>query len=147
SALLQVFRAVGAVASDLARSEDLRVFFDAIQSLNEQVLLLAFHDRSDGGLFTTLCEMAFAGHTGIDVSLDYLSQGDTQYVHELFNEELGAVIQVRRADAEKVLQVLENHGLKEHSLVIGTLNSDDQIRFRHGDQTLLEQSRVYYQRI
>ncbi len=147
SALLQVFRAVGAVAPDLERPEDLRAFFDAIQSLNEQDLLLAYHDRSDGGLFTTLCEMAFAGHTGIDVSLDYLSQGDTQYVHELFNEELGAVIQVRRADAEKVLQVLENHGLKEHSLVIGTLNSDDQIRFRHGDQTLLEQSRVYYQRI
>src|SRR5690606_39847568 len=106
SALLQVFRAVGAVAPDVERPEDLRAFFDAIQELNEQGLLLAYHDRSDGGLFATLCEMAFAGHTGIDVSLDYLSEGDAQYIHELYNEELGAVIQVRRADAEKVLHIL-----------------------------------------
>ncbi len=144
SALAQVYRKVGAVAPDLDQPEDLKAFFNAVQSLNEQGLLLAYHDRADGGLFVTLCEMAFAGRTGIDVCLDYLTEDNPQIVQELFNEELGAVIQVRRADTENVLRHLAAAGLQEHSLVIGSPNSDDQLRFLFQGQPVLVQSRVNY---
>ena len=77
-----------------------KVFFRAIQQLNKQGLLLAYHDRSDGGLFATICEMAFAGHTGVEIRLHALGKNA---INALFNEELGAVIQVRHQDKEQIL--------------------------------------------
>ncbi|WP_351060987.1 AIR synthase-related protein, partial [Psychrobacter sp. TB20-MNA-CIBAN-0197] len=80
--------------------------------------LLAYHDRSDGGLFTTVAEMAFTGHTGVTVDLAALTGSD---IEALYNEELGAVIQVANADLDAVNVVFEQHGIAAISHNIGTL--------------------------
>jgi phosphoribosylformylglycinamidine synthase len=147
SCLSQVYNQVGAVAPDLDDPEDLKAFFAVIQGLNRDGLILAYHDRSDGGLFTTVAEMAFAGHCGVDIRLDYLAEDSGHFSRELFNEELGAVIQVRRDDTPAVLQQFTAAGLGEHTLVIGTLNADDHIRFINEGQPVIENTRVYYQQL
>ncbi|MDX5299049.1 MAG: phosphoribosylformylglycinamidine synthase, partial [Gammaproteobacteria bacterium] len=147
SALAQVYGGIGAVAPDLDNPEDLKAFFAVIQGLNADGKLLAYHDRSDGGLFVTLAEMAFAGHVGVDVRLDGLAEDQTHFARELFNEELGAVIQVRSTDLEFVLQQFTAAGLGEHVSVIGTLNGDDRIRFSFQGEPVLDQPRAHYQRI
>ncbi|MFA3790664.1 phosphoribosylformylglycinamidine synthase [Aliiglaciecola sp. SL4] len=144
SCLAQVYSQLGSQAPDVSKPTLLKGFFEAIQSLVHQNLLLAYHDRSDGGLFTTLVEMAFAGHTGIDVELDSLN-GNAQSV--LFNEELGAVVQVTKADLEKVNQVLSQHGLTEVTHQIGTLNQSDRIEISHQQQKVISQERGYYRLI
>lgn len=98
SALAQVFNEVGDECPDIRDVELFRDFFDAVQTLQEIGTVLAYHDRSDGGLFTTLAEMMFAGRCGVEISLDDICSGpDTKSVIEtLFNEELGAVFQVRK---------------------------------------------------
>ena len=147
SALAQVYKKMGAVSPDLDDPEDLKAFFAVIQGLNSDNRLLAYHDRSDGGVFTTLAEMSFAGHVGIDIKLDLLAEDESHFARELFNEELGAVIQVKQEDTEDVLQQFTAAGLGEHTLVIGELNDDDQIRFVFNGEPVLEQKRRYYQRI
>ena len=144
SALAQVYNQVGHHAPDVDDPLALKAFFHAIQELNRDRLLLAYHDRSDGGLFAALCEMAFAGHSGVTVKLDDL--GD-DVLAALFNEELGAVIQVRHCDLDAVLQVLHDAGLGRYSHVIGTLNDDDRIEFLKGGEVILEEARGEYQRI
>ena len=99
SALAQVYGAVGSVVPDVDDAGGLKHFFDAIQRLNRDDRLLAYHDRSDGGLFVTLAEMAFAGHCGVRVDLSSMP-GDIADI--LYNEELGAVLQVRESDAEAI---------------------------------------------
>ncbi|ODH52842.1 phosphoribosylformylglycinamidine synthase [Paracoccidioides brasiliensis] len=98
SSLAQVFGQVGNQCPDVRDVELLKDFFDATQQLQEADIVLAYHDRSDGGLFTTLAEMMFAGRCGVQVMLDDICQSsDTRHVIEtLFNEELGAVFQVRK---------------------------------------------------
>ncbi|HHJ12856.1 MAG TPA: phosphoribosylformylglycinamidine synthase [Gammaproteobacteria bacterium] len=144
SALAQVYRQVGHHPPDLDDPEAVRHFFEAIQDLNQSGLILAYHDRSDGGLFATLCEMAFAGHCGLEVGLDALG-GDARAA--LFNEELGAVLQVRHCDTDTVLETLREAGLGRHSHVLGTLREDDRLVFRHTGQVLLDEPRVQLQRI
>ncbi|KIO36033.1 phosphoribosylformylglycinamidine synthase [Shewanella sp. cp20] len=99
SCVAQVYGQLGDKAPDLADAALLRGFFEVTQSLVADKALLAYHDRSDGGLFTTLVEMAFAGNTGLDVDLSALSG---THLERLFNEELGAVIQVRAGDSEAI---------------------------------------------
>lgn len=139
SALAQVYRQLGHHTPDLDDPAMLAAFFDAIQELNEEGLLLAYHDRSDGGLFATLCEMAFAGHVGLNVDLDTLGEDPAA---SLFSEELGAVIQVRHSDTDTVLEWLRRAGLAHVSHVIGALNDRDRIAFRHGQHEVLGDSRV-----
>ncbi len=147
SALAQVYKQVGAVTPDVDDAEDLKAFFAVIQGLNTDDKLLAYHDRSDGGLFTTLAEMCFAGHVGADIKLDFLAEDSSHFARELFNEELGAIIQVKQEDTEAVLQQFTAAGLGEHTLVIGQPNDDDHIRFTFDGQVVLENKRSYYQRI
>ncbi|ARU57540.1 phosphoribosylformyl-glycineamide synthetase [Oleiphilus messinensis] len=147
SALAQVYNQIGAVAPDLDDPEDLKAFFAVVQGLNADGKLLAYHDRSDGGLFTTLCEMAFAGHVGVDIRLDYLAENETHFVRELFNEELGAVVQVKKEHTEEVLQQFTAAGLGEHTLVIGALNDSDRIRFLFEDDPVIDNTRVYFQQL
>ena len=123
SALAQVYKQVGHYSPDLDEAEDLKNFFYAVQQLKEDRLLLAYHDRSDGGLITTLCEMAFAGHCGLDI--DLIGLGEALPV--MFNEELGAVIQVHHSDVENALAVLRECDLEHYCHVIGTLRDDQQI--------------------
>lgn len=100
SALAQVFGQVGSVAPDVHDVEIMKDYYDALEQLHDSGIVMAHHDRSDGGLFTTLVEMMFAGRCGIDIMLDRLC-GDSQepsIISTLFNEELGAVFQVRKSD-------------------------------------------------
>ncbi|MBN7770113.1 phosphoribosylformylglycinamidine synthase [Marinobacter daepoensis] len=147
SALAQVYRQVGAVAPDLDDPEDIKAFFAVIQGLNADGKLLAYHDRSDGGLFVTLAEMSFAGRTGVDIRLDGLAEDETQFARELFNEELGAVIQVRRADTDFVLQQFSGAGLGDHTSVVGTLNDKDRVRLLFAGESVLDESRTDLQRL
>jgi phosphoribosylformylglycinamidine synthase len=144
SCLAQVYQQLGNVAPDVDSPELLKSFFLAVQQLVNEKRLLAYHDRSDGGLFTTLVEMAFAGKTGIDINLDALS-GDA--IDLLFNEELGAVIQIAKADKEQVLEVFAQYGLQDVVHSIGCLNTEDQLVFKHNTQVILQNSRVHYRQI
>ena len=123
SALAQVYKQVGHYSPDIDEAEDLKNFFCAIQQLKEDRVLLAYHDRSDGGLITTLCEMAFAGRCGLNI--DLIGLGEALPV--MFNEELGAVIQVRHSDVENALAVFREFDIEHYCHVIGTLRDDQQI--------------------
>jgi phosphoribosylformylglycinamidine synthase len=124
SCLAQVYGQLGDAAADLDEPGRLKDLFAAIQAVRAQIL--AYHDRSDGGLLATLCEMAFAGRCGLAVDLDDVGEDDLE---ALFSEELGAVIQVRRADLAAVLQGLGAHGLGWLTRVIGEPTGDGVIRF------------------
>src|SRR5690606_36033447 len=106
SILAQVYGQLGRQAPDVDDAEDLKAFFAVIQGLNQDDRLLAYHDRSDGGLLTTALEMAFAGHCGLDLCLDALADDANELAAVLFNEELGAVIQVHQDHTAEVLAQL-----------------------------------------
>ena len=163
SALAQVMQQLGNETPDVDSAEDLKAFFTAIQSLNADGKLLAYHDRSDGGLFATLCEMAFAGRTGVSVNLDILALeaghgadwGDAKNwatqvgerrneltLRALFNEELGAVIQVRADEKSDVMNVLRANGLGACSHIIGKPNPRDVIEFARDAREIYKQPRV-----
>ncbi|MEK6748959.1 MAG: phosphoribosylformylglycinamidine synthase [Pseudomonadota bacterium] len=142
SALAQSFGECGDTTPDIDATT-LKNFFGLVQDLNRRNLLLAYHDRSDGGLWAVLCEMAFAAHVGLDLHIDDL--GDDA-VAGLFNEELGAVIQVRHQDSDDVLAWLRDQGLGRHAFIIGTLNDDDRVRVWRGKQELFAEDRVVLQR-
>lgn len=146
SALAQVYNQVGNQAPDLDEPEDLKALFAVIQGLNADGKLLAYHDRSDGGLFATLTEMAFAGHTGFEVKLDLLAESRDGAIAALFAEELGAVIQVRQTDTEFVLMQLAAAGL-DCVQVIGHPTTDDRFNLVFDGQALLEGPRSHYQRL
>ncbi len=143
SALAQVYKQIGRTPPDLDDPALLRGLFDAVQQLNAAGLLLAYHDRSDGGLLACLCEMAFAAHAGVSVQLDAL--GDDPLA-ALFAEELGAVVQLRRSDTAHVLQVLNDHGLGPACHVIGGLNDSDRLEVSAHGQSLLSEARIELQR-
>jgi len=122
SALAQVYQQLGDSAPDVAAA-DLKAFFLAIQALNRAGKLLAYHDRSDGGLLVTVAEMMFAGHVGVDLQL---GAGDPLAL--LFCEEAGAVLQVRNADAAWVQDYFAQHTpLGADVRRIGTPNQQDQL--------------------
>ena len=108
SSLAQVYKQLGDITPDVDSPELLKGFYNAMQVLVADSKLLAYHDRSDGGLFTTVAEMAFAGHTGVTVDINGLTGND---IEALYNEELGAVIQVANSDLDAVNAVLKDHGL------------------------------------
>ena len=147
SCLAQVFGQVGSVAADLDDAEDLKAFFSVMQGLNADGKLLAYHDRSDGGLFSTLTEMAFAGHCGMDIKMDLLAEQPDDLAAALFAEELGGVVQVCRDDLEEVLAQFEAAGLGDCTSVIGAVNEDDQITFSYQDEEFLSESRTTWQRM
>ena len=145
SALAQVYNRIGAQGPDLDDAEDLKAFFAVIQGLNADGQLLAYHDRSDGGLLTTLAEMAFAGHCGLNIRLDVLADERSELAGVLFNEELGAVIQVRQGDTEAVLSQLAAAGLGDCSAVIGQPTTEQTLNFSFNDQTVLSGTRAAWQ--
>ena len=147
SMLAQVLGQFGDEVPDLDDALRLKALVAAINQLRAESKLLAYHDRSDGGLWATACEMAFAGHFGVSLNVDLLvTEGDgisdsraevgdaknwagqvserrnERTLAALFNEELGAVIQVRTADRDAVMAVLRAQGLSKHSHVIGKPN-------------------------
>jgi phosphoribosylformylglycinamidine synthase len=147
SMLAQVLNQFGDEVPDVDDPAQLKALVAAINQLRAEGRLLAYHDRSDGGLWATVCEMAFAGQLGVSLNVDLLvTEGDgisdsraefgdsknwagqvgerrnELTLKALFNEELGAVIQVKRAERDLVMSVLRAHGLSKHSHVIGVTN-------------------------
>ncbi|KAH7126236.1 CobB/CobQ-like glutamine amidotransferase domain-containing protein [Dactylonectria estremocensis] len=101
SALAQCLGQIGNEVPDVRDVDMIRDFFDAMWQLHQENIVLAYHDRSDGGLLTTVAEMMFAGRCGAEISLDNVAESDAKVLDTLFNEELGAVFQIRRSDEIK----------------------------------------------
>ena len=144
SALAQVYGQAGNEVPDFDLPEDLKNCFNAVQAINKENIALAYHDRSDGGLITTLLEMMFSGHLGIDVSVDDLGE---DVVSALFAEELGAVIQLRASDVEKAKAILAAHSLEDCSHVLGRVIEENTCLIKQADKILFNQSRIPLQRI
>ena len=114
SILAQCFDAFGGAAPDLDDPERLRGFFELVRDARQAGLLRAYHDRSDGGAFAALCEMAFASRTGLDISLEgWGEDGAGDALRTLFNEELGAVVQIASEDRAEFADLVARHGLVE----------------------------------
>ena len=140
SSLAQVFNQIGNETPDLDDPALFAKFFSVINTLNKEGLVNAFHDRSDGGALVTLLEMAFASRCGLDIRTSKL-------LYELFNEELGCVIQVSNHNREKVLNELEKAGLKEHTKSIAKINETDEIIIYQDDIEVFKDQRVNLQKV
>ena len=139
SIFAQVHVQVGTNPAQLESPKKLACFFAAMQALHEVDLVLAYHDRSDGGLLAALAEMMFAGHCGIDLHIPEAVNRNGF----LFNEGLGAVIQVAENNLDTVLTILDGHELGEMTLRLGGLNQQDSLRiFSSGKYLCYENSRV-----
>ncbi|MEI2770204.1 MAG: phosphoribosylformylglycinamidine synthase [Candidatus Competibacter sp.] len=160
STLAQVYNQLGDSVPDVDAPKDLQALFGTIQELNAAGRLLAYHDRSDGGLLATLTEMMFAGGCGVTVLLDDLATpGSPRPAGEglgvrakdplaaLFAEELGAVLQVRAADRNAVLELLAAVGLGECSHVIGAPNGEDRLILRFSGETAFSATRAELRRL
>ncbi|OIR13984.1 phosphoribosylformylglycinamidine synthase [mine drainage metagenome] len=143
SALAQVYKQVGNVAPDVDSAKQLKAFFNLIQRLNREGKLLAYHDRSDGGMFAALCEMSFASHIGLDIRLDECKGDDLSI---LFNEELGALVQVRRADLADIFVQCDDAGLGNvHE--VARLNTGGTIAITRGKVQLYSENAIALRRI
>jgi phosphoribosylformylglycinamidine synthase len=165
SALAQVTQQVGDSAPDLTDASLLARAFGAVQALALAHRVLAVHDRSDGGLFATVCEMAFAGHCGVTLNLDMLTidphaadwgdfkirpeqvavQRNELTMKALFAEEAGVVLQVRQADRDAVLGALREAGLSRLSHVVGKPNDRDAIEIWRDAKKIWSESRAVLQ--
>ena len=148
SAFGQVYNNMSGEAPDLDDTGRLKAFYNVIQQLVAEDKLLAYHDRSDGGLFATLAEMAFAGRVGLNVDLTSLvaNQADVNEasIRALFNEELGAVIQIAKQDVAAVEALFKEADLALHT--VATIGSDEKIVIRNQAGIVLEQTRADLQR-
>ncbi|MDU5725394.1 MAG: phosphoribosylformylglycinamidine synthase, partial [Haemophilus parainfluenzae] len=138
TALAQVYKQLGDKPADVVNVAKLKNFFDAMQALVAERKLLAYHDRSDGGLITTLVEMAFAGNCGMDVDISALGDNDLAV---LFNEELGAVIQVSESELSAVREVLKAHDLLGLTHELGSVSTEDRFEITRGSKKLLSEKR------
>ncbi|MCU0241409.1 MAG: phosphoribosylformylglycinamidine synthase [Vicinamibacteria bacterium] len=143
SILAQVHGQFGDETPDLDAPDQIVHLYAALRELRDADLVLAYHDISDGGLFVTLVEMAFAGHVGIEIDLQ-AAQGADALLRELFSEELGVVIQVQASDRARVLDCLARNGLK--AARIGTTRQDDRVRIVHA-QGAIDESRIGLARV
>ncbi len=159
SILAQVLNQAGGEVPDLHQPQDLINLVNAVNELRARGQILAYHDRSDGGLFATVCEMAFAGHVGVSLNVDLLvtegdgvsdsrmdagdsknwagqvgARRDDATLRSLFNEELGVVLQVRTAERNDVMRALRDHGLSAHSHFVGkTRPESSEVDFGKGE--------------
>lgn len=166
SALAQVFLAQGGVPPDVDNAEQLAQFFEVVRALARGGKLLAYHDRSDGGLLVCIAEMMFASHCGVTLYLDTLTFAENEtdvddydatasskkigvnaaVLAALFSEELGAVLQIRRQDREAVMAAMRDAGLGKQAHIIGHPNGTDELRIARTAQNLLVAPRVALQR-
>ncbi|GAD78385.1 phosphoribosylformylglycinamidine synthase [Vibrio ezurae] len=139
TALAQVYKQLGDKPADVDNAEQLKGFFDAMQTLVRDDKLVAYHDKGDGGLFVTLAEMAFAGHCGVKADISELGE---DVLAALFNEELGAVVQVNNDDLDFVRTVLASNGLEACSHVIGTVEATDKVEIYAHGSAIVDRSRT-----
>ena len=144
SALAQAWGQLGDAAPDVENPGDLTAFFTLVQEFLQAGLLLAYHDRSDGGLLVTLLEMAFAGHCGLQLDLGALPG---QPLAQLFSEEAGAVVQLRRADLAAFSARAAELGLGDCLHLLGEATAGDVIAIRSGATDLLTDSRARLQQL
>ena len=141
SALAQAYNLAGGDTPDLNQPAMLKNFFDAVQALSRKGLVLAYHDRSDGGLLATIAEMMFAGHLGASL---HLAGSEIDILRALFSEELGAVIQVAGESMTAVQEVLEFCGMSWVEL--GTVDAAEQLTIYNDDEVVLRLDRIEMQR-
>jgi len=141
SCLAQAWGRIGGDTPDLEDAQLLRSFFAAIQELNSRDMLLAYHDRSDGGLFATVAEMIFASRLGVSLAL---SGSRVAMLQQLFNEEPGAVVQVAKSKLTQVQMVLDRNGIKAQA--IGRVERTPRLTVRSDEQVVLELDRTTMQR-
>ncbi len=142
SVLAQVYQQMGDISPDLDDAALMKGFFDCIQILNKQSKILAYHDRSDGGLLATVAEMLFASRLGVALSLEHL--GDDALAI-LFNEELGAVLQVQKQDADAVLRLFKEAGFENGVHIIGNLADSQEISISYAGTKIYSASRAELQ--
>jgi phosphoribosylformylglycinamidine synthase len=130
SVLAQVYGHTGREVPDLDEAGLLKNFYVAMQEMLEPEYVLAYHDRSDGGLMTTLCEMAFAGRCGVTVDIQ---KAGGEVIDTLFSEELGAVVQVKRKHFNNVAQIVDKYNLNDCFIQIGTINDSEEVRIVQGN--------------
>lgn len=168
SILAQVLNQSGKDTPDLDNPNDLRSLASAVIELRKQNQLLAYHDRSDGGLLACVAEMAFASHAGVSINVDMIAvdvgqepdYGDAknwaqqvsgrrheQTMRALFNEELGAVIQIRRGDRDAVFALLRQFGLSACSHVIGKPNTNGRIEIWRDAKNIFAEPREVLQKM
>ena len=152
SAVAQVFKQIGSEAPDAEDPALIVSFFVACQKIRREHpdLVLAYHDRSDGGLFTTIAEMAFAGRVGVEIDLDVLESSHDP-VSALFNEELGAVVQICTHDFDTFAGVFEEAGFPRKNLgliarVDGT-SPNQQFTVNRGSSTIFSSTRTELQAV
>ncbi|SDS80778.1 phosphoribosylformylglycinamidine synthase [Pseudomonas oryzae] len=147
SIIAQVYSRIGRSAPDVDAAADLKAFFDTVQGLNADGKLLAYHDRSDGGLLASVVEMAFAGHCGLDLQLDAIAGNHEALGAALFSEELGAVLQVRAADSAEVIARFAAAGLADCVQRIGRPVAGGDIRLSLAGEVVYRAERRILQRI
>jgi phosphoribosylformylglycinamidine synthase len=168
SILAQVLNQSGKAVPNVDHPEDLKALAAAMIELRQTDKILAYHDRSDGGLLACVAEMAFASHCGISINVDMIAMdagkepdyGDAknwaqqvsgrrheQTMRALFNEELGAVVQIRRADRDAVFATLRNLGLSAYSHVIGKPNTNGRIEVWRDAKNIFAEPREVLQKM
>jgi phosphoribosylformylglycinamidine synthase len=136
SCLAQVFNQIGNIAPNLDDSALFKRFFTVINQLNKDSLISAYHDRSDGGAITTLLEMAFTSHCGLDIDTT------DDEISDLFNEELGCVIQVTANNKPAMMSALSTAGLSDCVRTIATINNSDSIQISSNGKNIYQKSRA-----
>ncbi|CAN1515694.1 PurL Phosphoribosylformylglycinamidine (FGAM) synthase, synthetase domain [Burkholderiaceae bacterium] len=168
SIVTQVFDQTDSNAPNVDRASDLKAFAKAMTTLRERNAVLAYHDRSDGGLLACIAEMAFASHCGVSINVDLLcidpqtepDYGDAknwasqvsgrrheQTIRALFSEELGAVIQIERAQRDAVFAVLRDCGISTFSHVIGKPNQSDRLEIWRDAKCIYTEGRIHLQKL
>ncbi len=142
SSLAQVYNKTGTITPNVENPQQLKSFFDTIQKLNNDNKILSYHDRSDGGLFTTLAEMSFSGRMGLNIDLSNCNEHINKV---LFNEELGGIIQVNKCDADFILQEFNDNEIQ--AKVIGYPTLKQEILISQNEQLIVNSKRSELQKI
>ncbi|MDC1251182.1 phosphoribosylformylglycinamidine synthase, partial [Gammaproteobacteria bacterium] len=138
SILAQIHNEYGGTSPDVECTEEMPSFVSVVYKLLKDKKILAYHDRSDGGLITTLVEMSFASRLGLKINLDSLLADETELVDLLFNEELGVVIQVLDIDLDETFELFNTIGLKDEVYNLGTISTEEVLDFRFKEKKIIE---------
>jgi len=144
SALTQAYQKLGQRPADLDSAQTMRDFLVAMQEIHEKSLAIAYHDRSDGGLLTTLLEMSFASQSGLEIDITSLG---SEPIPILFNEELGVVLQVEEDNLVRVKAILQNHNLLNNSYNLGTPTNTNLVKIMHNDKCIYSNERSKLQQL
>ena len=138
SILAQIHNEYGGTSPDVECTEEMSSFVSVVYRLLKDNKILAYHDRSDGGLITTLAEMSFASRLGLKINLDSLLADETELVDLLFNEELGVIIQVLDIDLDETFELFNSIGLRDQVYNLGTISTEEALDFRFKEEKIIK---------